>query len=56
MSSSCRLYTGCHLSSKQIIPQTQILQVSNARSFDSTSVHHDASSDGSLSFTFSTLT
>ncbi len=35
MSSSCRLYTGCHLSSKQISLRL-ILQVSNAHSFDNT--------------------
>lgn len=48
VSSSCRLYTGCHLGSKQISPRL-IPQTSNLRGFGNTSQVHDASS---VRFTF----
>src|SRR5882672_5213519 len=46
-SSSCRLYTGCRLSSKQVPPRL-IPRTSNLRGFDSNSIHHDASPAVSL--------
>src|SRR6266478_6293771 len=44
-SSSCRLYTGCRLGSKQVPPRL-IPRTSNLRGFDSNSIPHDASADG----------